>query len=31
MGDALEYADEMTLSRSMDQRVPYEQTLKNRG
>jgi recombination protein RecR len=31
MGDALEYADEMTLSRSMDQRVPYDQTLKNRG
>ena len=31
MGDALEYADEVTLSRSMDQRVPYEQTLKNRG
>jgi recombination protein RecR len=31
VGDALEYADETTLSRSMDLRVPYEQTLKNLG
>ena len=31
VGDALEYADEMTLSRSLDQRVPYEQTLKSLG
>lgn len=31
VGDALEYADETTLSRSMDLRVPYEQTLKNHG
>ncbi|MEY4887817.1 MAG: hypothetical protein RL767_1288, partial [Bacteroidota bacterium] len=27
-GDALEYADERTLSRAVEQRVPYEQTIK---
>lgn len=30
VGDALEYADEMTLSRSLDLRMPYQQTLKSR-
>lgn len=28
LGDALEYADERTLSRAVEQRVPYEQTIK---
>ncbi|MEY3941650.1 MAG: recombination mediator RecR [Schleiferiaceae bacterium] len=28
VGDALEYADERTLSRAVEQRVPYEQTIK---
>ncbi|NVK05357.1 MAG: recombination protein RecR [Flavobacteriia bacterium] len=29
VGDALEYADEITLGRSLQQRVPYEQSLKS--
>jgi len=28
LGDSLEYADERTLSRAVEQRVPYEQTIK---
>jgi recombination protein RecR len=28
LGDALEYADERTLSRAVEQRVLYEQTIK---
>lgn len=30
VGDALEYADEITLGRSMQHRVPYEQSLKQK-
>lgn len=30
VGDALEYADEITLGRSLQHRVPYEQSLKSR-
>ena len=29
LGDALEYADERTLSRAVEQRVPYEHTIKS--
>lgn len=30
VGDALEYADEITLGRSLQHRVPYEQSLKSK-